>query len=59
MKKKTERNMQDSYGRMHDLGWGGGRKGKGNMPELNWKMMYEIHKISIKKKIKKRKNKKI
>ena len=23
-KKKTERKMQDSYGRMHDLGWGGG-----------------------------------
>ena len=40
--------MKDSYGRMHDLGWEGG-EGKEYIPELNWKMMYEIHKASIKK----------
>ena len=31
-----------------EVGWDGG-KGRGNMPELNWLMMYEIHKESIKK----------
>ena len=40
--KKTKRKMKDMYGRMHDLGWGGG-KGKGNVSELK----NDVHKTSI------------
>ena len=60
MEKKTERDMQDSHGRMHDLGWGGGGgegKGRYTLTELEndvWnsqsinKKMLKIKKRNIK-----------
>ena len=40
---------------MISVGVGVGVKGRGDMPELNWKMMYEMHKASIKKNVEKKK----
>ena len=44
---KDSGKIPDMYGRMHELGWSGGH-GKGNESKLEWEMMYEMHKTSIK-----------